>query len=500
MSVSDTVTEARLTPNGVAYEIDCPGLIASSEDEITVRQFDGEGEEVTIPGYTIAGLGDAAGITITNDDNEPWTADPDGVVLVQRNSDMLQQAEPQDFRSMGDEELAAVFDKPIKGLQEVKRGIARALRLSDAEGGELDPIPVASLRANMALMFDALGRLVVGSPLTAGVLVVSAWVQNNLLNVASATAGRAALLAMGTAADNSPTGVNDFTGGRVKVPTRPGADDGTDAANTEWVNDRIAASLALVRSYLAGLTMSTAGGSTTMAIAAGVAADSANVAMIALAAAINKTTGAWAVGSGNGGRLTAVAVANNTWYTFFLIRNPTSGVVDVAFQVEVAGVVTDPTANLPAGYTQFRRIGSGLTNGSAQWVAFTQNGDDFDLLDGVLDVDTTNPGTAAVLATLSVPRGVKVQARINVLPTFGSNSTPVYLSDPAVTNAAPSRTVAPLATTAGVSSSAAETGGWSGHVRTDTSARIRYRLAASGGADIIRIATLGWRDRRGRDD
>src|SRR5215831_9378024 len=54
----------------------------------------------------------------------------------------------------------------------------------------------------------------------------------------------------------------------------------------------------ILRSYLAGLTLSTAGSSATFSVAAGVAADSTNANMMTLAAAISKTTGAWVVGSG----------------------------------------------------------------------------------------------------------------------------------------------------------------------------------------------------------
>ncbi len=54
------------------------------------------------------------------------------------------------------------------------------------------------------------------------------------------------------------------------------------------------------RGYIAGLTLSTAGASITFTCAAGVARDSTNVGDLVLAAALAKTTAAWAVGNAAG--------------------------------------------------------------------------------------------------------------------------------------------------------------------------------------------------------
>lgn len=54
------------------------------------------------------------------------------------------------------------------------------------------------------------------------------------------------------------------------------------------------------RSYLAGLTLSTAGSSATFGISAGVAVDSTNAGFMSLASAYTKTTSAWAVGTATG--------------------------------------------------------------------------------------------------------------------------------------------------------------------------------------------------------
>src|SRR3990167_8496566 len=107
---------------------------------------------------------------------------------------------------------------------------------------------------------------------------------------------------------------------------------------------------------------------------------------------------AWAVGTNQGG-LFSGAVGNTTWYHVFLIRRSDTGVVDAGFDTSVTA------ANIPASYDQYRRIGSVLTDGAANILAFVQDGDWFAWAAPVLDVDSDNPGTNAVTATLTVTSG-----------------------------------------------------------------------------------------------
>jgi hypothetical protein len=251
--------------------------------------------------------------------------------------------------------------------------------------------------------------------------------------------------------------------------------DGTPVVNVPTV----------LRGHIDGLTMSTAGSSTTMSIAAGQAADSTNAVLMSLAASIGKTTSAWAVGSGNGG-LDTGTIANSTWYYFYLIRRPDTGVVDVVFSLNS----TSPT--LPTNYTQFRYIGAGLTNGSAQWVLFTQVGDDFYWGSPVLDLSAAASATAASV-TLSVPRGRKMKPYLNA--NGGGGGSALYVSDLATTDVAPSTSAAPLASQTGYPTVTGA--GTAGAVWTNTSAQIRVRSASPSGTQYI--ATLGWMDLRGRN-
>ena len=259
---------------------------------------------------------------------------------------------------------------------------------------------------------------------------------------------------------------------------------------TAWVISQAAAApVQALPGFLFGCTMSTAGSSATMSIAAGRATDSTGVQSMALTA-IAKTTSAWAVGTATGG-LDTGSIANSTWYHFYVIRRPDTGVVDVIFSLSASA----PT--LPANYTQYRYIGSGVTNGSAQWTAFVQVGDEFIYAVPLADAAANNPGTAVVLRTLSVPQRAGVQAILGgyiswtasgaaLHRIFSTNETDADIS----TDNATHRTV----TTNGVIASIGRM-----NIRTNSSGQINTRHTASAVGDILFLNTLGWIDTRGRE-
>ena len=249
----------------------------------------------------------------------------------------------------------------------------------------------------------------------------------------------------------------------------------------------------VLRSYLAGLTLSTAGSSATFGIAVGQATNSTNVSSMALASAYTKTTSAWALGTA-AGSLDTGTIANSTWYHVFLIQRVDTSVVDVLTSLS-------PTApTLPTSYTLFRRIGAMKTNGSAQWTSFIQDGDLFQWLAPVADISAANPGTSAVTRTLTVPTGVNVLANVQfgVLSVSGGGAAYGALSDLATTDTTPSASFSDVPET----QSAA---GYSKNsyvpktVRTNTSAQIRSRINFDDGDLTVKINTVGWTDPRGRD-
>lgn len=245
---------------------------------------------------------------------------------------------------------------------------------------------------------------------------------------------------------------------------------------------------AYLRGFISGLTLSNDAvtPNTILDIAAGVATSDDQAVIMKLASAYTKTTGSWAVGTGNGALDTA-AVANSTWYHVFLIQRPDTGVVDILFSTSA----TAPT--MPTNYTKKRRIGSFKTNGSAQILKFVQFANEFLWDNPVGDVNTTNPGTSAVTATLTVPTGVVVQAIFAAYAqvTPGNADGRFYLSPLAVSDQATSTTNHNagiyLSTGIGAAVSAQR-------VFTNTSGQIRYRCSGSDANTIIRLNTLGWFD------
>jgi hypothetical protein len=244
------------------------------------------------------------------------------------------------------------------------------------------------------------------------------------------------------------------------------------------------------RSYMAGLIMSTAGGSGTIAVAAGEAADSTNAVMMSLAASINKTTAAWAAGTNQGG-LDTGSIANNTWYTFYEIERADLSAVDVTFSLNTS------TPALNASYSYYRRIGAALTDGSGHWVKFLQFGNEFWWDVAVLEYSGASSATRVNLSLAGVPPGLPVKAFLRVLQASGAGGGDLaVISNPSQTDpGSPNTTSLPLFD-AGVYGYAHAFGGGDLQSWTDSNQHVAYR---SNGTDAIYIATLGYMDPRGKD-
>lgn len=266
--------------------------------------------------------------------------------------------------------------------------------------------------------------------------------------------------------------------------------DGTDAT---WVDPKTLES-AYPPGHLWGLTLSNAADADhDITVATGKCRDDDDTVNLVLASALTKQIDAsWAVGTNQGG-LDTGSVGNSTTYHVHLIRRSDTGVVDALFSTSA----TSPT--MPTNYDQSRRIGAVITDGSANIRGFVQVGDEFMLKSPVLDVDATNPGTSAVSATLTVPGGVQVDARFNgALVNGTTGSIDCYFSSPDVTDQAASGTAAPLCQLSTRGENTGRTRAGAFIIRTNTSSQIRYRLSASSTSDLVKIATTGWFDRRGR--
>jgi hypothetical protein len=491
MTVSSTSSRVIYLGNGSTTTFAFPFKVNQPAD-LAVVYTDATGLDYTLlpSQYAASGLGlDAGGlVTYPLPGGSPIAA---GTRLtIYRDVAVTQPTSLSNQGAMWPQVIETALDRLTYVAQKVTDAVSRSLVISPTDSASLAVLPNATQRANSVLAFDSQGQPYAGT-LTGSLVSVSTWIASYFLPAATKQDACNALDAAYL------PGSNDFTGGRVQVPTRVAGDNGTDAASTAFVATAITAGQTsslggtVLRSYLAGLGLSNnvTTPNTKLDVAAGVCADSTNVQMLSVTAS---TLDCGTVGA-NG--LDAGSLANNTWYHVFAI-----GKADSTTALLASTSLGSPT--LPPTYTLKRRIGSFKTDGGAHIMAFIQSGDEFRWAASVADVNASNPGTSAVTPALSVPTNLKVTAFGNVLLQVTSTSTTILLSDPVANNEAPIATTAALG--APGFSLAAFTGGVNVGapfaVRTDTAAQIRYRLSVSAADIKVGIFTHGWIDRRGRDD
>lgn len=214
----------------------------------------------------------------------------------------------------------------------------------------------------------------------------------------------------------------------------------------------------------------------------------ADLAMMDLTTAITKQIDAvWAVGTDAGG-LDTGTVANSTWYHVFLIKRSDTGVVDVLFSTSVAS----PT--MPTNYDKQRRIGSILTDGSANIVAFKHRDDiftwDVPLVDWTATLETAAQShtVRTPLGIVTIWRGIIIQDDTSASADRSSLFGPLN-----ITTVAGSGTLYTLKTASG--STQAQT-----FIEIETSTAQQYSSdgnTTDAGVNLSGI-TLGWRDSRGR--
>lgn len=239
----------------------------------------------------------------------------------------------------------------------------------------------------------------------------------------------------------------------------------------------------VLQNYLTGMTLSTAGSSAIMGIAAGQATDSTNAAYISIATAFTKTTATWAVGTGNGG-LDTGTIANSTWYHFYAIDTAAGGASDITFSVNAT------TPILSGAYVggKFRRVGSALTNGSAQWTLFQQFGDWFRFSVPVTIANGVAYTATYIPLSTSTPLGIRTRAFGKIQP--GGSGSVIQLRPVGAADGAASALSNPL----GYGTSTGN-GDMAWTEFTDTNAQIQI----SGNSTVnSSLTTEGWFDNRGK--
>lgn len=254
-----------------------------------------------------------------------------------------------------------------------------------------------------------------------------------------------------------------------------------------------AAGVGILSNYISGCTLSNNVSDATndIDIAAGVCMDSTNAAFMSLSAITKRLDAAWAVGTNQGG-LDTGAIADTTYHVYAIKRVDT-GVVDAIFSVSASG----PT--LPTNYTLYRRVGSIVRSGAAI-LGFIQDGDTYTWKVQVADIAATDPGTAAVTRTLTVPVGIRVLAfgAVSLSATVTSANYSALLSDLSITDSTPSVTNNHTIIMATQSTAGTYRANASFRVYTNTAGQIRSRNNSTSATTVIAINTSGWVDTRGK--
>lgn len=232
-------------------------------------------------------------------------------------------------------------------------------------------------------------------------------------------------------------------------------------------------------------------------ISAGEAADDGNAALMVLDSTLVKQIDAsWAQGTNQGGLDGTESVAGTpdaaTWYYLWLIRNPATNTVDGLFSESASS----PT--MPSGYTQKRRLGAVLTNGSATITSFlamevAAGAVRFLWTTPVNDVSTAAQGASDVTRTLTVPTGIgDLVTLLSVLAwNTGGSLHYILLRHPSLDSVATSSSNFTVATR---NQAAYDTGDQRVEMECDTNGQIVSRGSAA--STNLVINTHGWVDFR----
>jgi hypothetical protein len=194
----------------------------------------------------------------------------------------------------------------------------------------------------------------------------------------------------------------------------------------------------------------------------------------------------WAAGTGNGGYYTSGGLPISSTIHVFAIRKDSDGSIDYYADTSVSA------ANIPTGYTAYRRIHSFRTDGSGNIVLYTAteiSGGGVKTTPSVPTGDYSGAGSIPSRAALvlSVPLGIQVEATLFLIRT-GSTGGFLLVTESTQADSTPSATTGDVYSDSGVSLGCTEV-----NRITDTSGRVYHRQSA---AATVYIATKSWVDWR----
>lgn len=218
-------------------------------------------------------------------------------------------------------------------------------------------------------------------------------------------------------------------------------------------------------------------------IATGRCRDYDDTTDLELTSAITKQIDAtWAAGDAAGGLFNGTVAADTVYY-LFLIKKDSDGSIDAGWDTDI------DASNIPAGYTEYRRIWSNITDSSANIIGYAQSGDRCLFNDKIIDDNNSSPGTSRVLVTVTCPPNVLGSFTFSIVNTgslsyyrFGATSeTDVAASSSSLTVSTTSNST--IATT-------------TSDVLVDSSRQVYYR-SSDGSFNTLVLFTNGWSDTRG---
>lgn len=194
---------------------------------------------------------------------------------------------------------------------------------------------------------------------------------------------------------------------------------------------------------------------------------------------------AWAAGSNSGG-LFSGSVAVDTWYGVFIIKKDSDSSIDAGFDVSPVA------ANIPSGYTAYRRIGWVLTDSGANILDFTTN----ELVGGqiryVYDTPISDvsggPSLPATRTLLTVSAPIETIAQMSIEIGLNGAGFGVF-QETSTNNIAPSVSNFTAITATGATSMSV-----SKEILLDSNSQIAIR--SSTGSMTYNIVTNGFTDRR----
>ena len=219
-------------------------------------------------------------------------------------------------------------------------------------------------------------------------------------------------------------------------------------------------------------------------ISAGVVLNSLGTFDLVLSSPITKQIdAAWAVGDNAGGLFSGTVAASST-YHLFIIRRDSDGVIDAGFDSDSSG------ANVPAGWSSFRRLRSYITDVSANIIETYQIGDYFGFINRILDIDTTAPTTNGVLVPLSVPSGLNSICYSGIVNMSVGVGGAVLVTSPVETDSVPTTQNSTID-----SNSSGQRASTQISKYVDSLGQLRYRTDTAP-LGYLRFQTEGWIDDR----